>query len=381
VIINSKLPNVANSIFSEMSALSVQENAINLAQGFPDFPLDEKLLNYLSEEIKNGSHQYAPMPGLISIRETIAEKIANLYGKNVSAVEEITITPGATYAIFTALKCILEKNDEVIIFEPAYDSYLANIEMLGAKSIPIELDFPSYTINWQRVAEAITEKTKAIIINTPHNPTGTILNNTDINELKKLVVGKNIFIISDEVYEHIIFENNKHESILLYDELYEQSFIIYSFGKVVQATGWKLGYCIAPKSLTVEFRKLHQYIAFTSNTPMQAAINLYLKDATSYLNWNDFFEKKRNLFCSLIEKTNFTLHQISSGTYFQAVGFENISDESDIEFAKRITKEFKVSAIPFSSFYKNKTDHKMIRFCFAKSDETLIEACNRLLKI
>ncbi|MBP6456478.1 MAG: aminotransferase class I/II-fold pyridoxal phosphate-dependent enzyme [Chitinophagaceae bacterium] len=381
MIINSKLPNVANSIFSEMSALSVQENAINLAQGFPDFPLDKQLINYLSDEIKNGSHQYAPMPGLISIRETIAEKIANLYDKNISASEEITITPGATYAIFTALKCILEKNDEVIIFEPAYDSYLANIEMLGAKVIPIALDFPSYKINWQKVAEAISNKTKAIIINTPHNPTGTVLNNADINELKNLVLGKNIFIIADEVYEHIIFENKKHESVLLHDDLFEQSFVIYSFGKVVQATGWKLGYCIAPKNLTLEFRKLHQYIAFTSNTPMQAAINLYLKDPSTYLKWNDFFEQKRNLFCSLLEKTKFTIYQISSGTYFQAVGFEQISDENDIEFAKRITKECKVSAIPFSSFYKYKTDHKMIRFCFAKNDETLIEAGSRLLKI
>ncbi len=378
---NSKLPNVGNSIFSEMSTLSIQENAINLAQGFPDFPLDKTLIDFLTEEIKNGSHQYAPMPGLISLRETIAQKVDVLYQKKVSVADEITITPGATYAIFTALKCIVEKNDEVIIFEPAYDSYLANIEMLGAKAIPIELNVPSYSINWQKVAEAITEKTKAIIINTPHNPSGAIWNAADINELRKLVVGKNIFIISDEVYEHLIFDNEKHESVLLYDDLYEQSFVVFSFGKVVQATGWKLGYCIAPKVLTQEFRKLHQYIAFTSNTPMQSALNLFLKNSTSYLYLNSFFEEKRNLFFSFLEKSNFTIHQKSNGTYFQAVGFEKISTENDIDFAKRMTKEFKVSAIPFSPFYKNKTDYKMIRFCFAKSDDTLIEAGNRLMKI
>lgn len=378
--INSKLPNISTTIFTVMSALATEHNAINLGQGFPDYPMSEELIAKVNEAMRKGNNQYAPMPGLLALRESIAEKVQTLYNTTIAADAEITITPGGTYAIYTALTTILNAGDEVIIFEPAYDSYIPNIEINGAKAVPLPLMYPDYKIDWELVRSAINTKTKAILINSPHNPTGSVLDKNDIEELKQITAGTNIFIISDEVYEHLIFDDLKHESILCYPELFERSFVCFSFGKTYHCTGWKLGYCIAPNALMKEYRKVHQFNAFTCFTPAQVALAEYLKNKEAYLSLPRFMQQKRDYFLELMKNTKFDLLP-THGSYFVCASYGRISDEGDKDLAIRLTKDAGVATIPVSAFYHNAKDDKVIRFCFSKQNRTLQQAVERLMKI
>ncbi|MFY7878674.1 MAG: methionine aminotransferase [Lacibacter sp.] len=378
--ITSKLPQVGTTIFTVMSALATEHKAINLGQGFPDYAMNEELSLLVQDAIQKGHNQYAPMPGLLSLRESIAEKVAFLYGTTIHPDTEITITPGATYAIYTALTTLLHPGDEVLIFEPAYDSYIPNIELNGAKAVPLPLTYPDYKIDWEQVRHALNERTKAIIINSPHNPTGSVLDANDIAQLKELVRDTGLFIISDEVYEHLIFDGKQHESILRHPDLLERSFVCFSFGKTYHCTGWKLGYCIAPAALTKEFRKVHQFNAFTCFTPAQVALATYLKNKEAYLSLPQFMQEKRDYFVQGMQQSRFDLLP-SSGSYFVCAGYNRISNESDRDFAIRLTREVGVAAIPVSSFYQNGDDHRVIRFCFSKEQRTLEQALERLVRM
>ncbi|MES1225956.1 MAG: methionine aminotransferase [Bacteroidota bacterium] len=377
--IKSKLPNVGTTKFSVMSALAAEYKAVNLGQGFPDFPMNEELIALVNDAMKKGFNQYPPMPGWMPLREAIAEKISYLYDQSVNPETEITIVPGGTYALYTALTAILQPGDEVIMFEPAYDSYIPNIEINGAVPILINLKFPEYKIDWNEVRQKISQKTKAIFINTPHNPTGSVLTEEDIKQLNNIVSNTNIFIISDEVYEHLIFDGIAHQSILRYPELYQRSFVCFSFGKVYNCTGWKLGYCLAPPAFTKEFRKVHQFNCFTCFTPTQVALAQFLKNKEAYLSLGPFMQKKRDYFNMLMQQTKFTMHN-SYGSYFICGTYERISNETDKDFAIRLTKEAGVATIPVSAFYKNGKDDKILRFCFSKKNETLEQAAERLSK-
>ncbi len=377
--INSKLPNVGTTIFSVMSGLATEYKAVNLGQGFPDYPMSHELTGLVAEAMKNNFNQYAPMPGWMPLRESIAEKVEFLYQTKINPDTEITITPGGTYAIYSAFTTILQPGDEVIVFEPAYDSYIPNIEINGAKAITINLVYPDYHIDWEIVQKAITAKTKAIIINSPHNPTGSVISEADIQQLRKIVADSNIFIISDEVYEHLIFDNIPHQSILRYPDLLERSFVCFSFGKSYNCTGWKLGYCIAPAVLMKEFRKVHQFNCFTCHTPSQVALAEFLKNKEAYLSLSTFMQEKKDYFKMLMQQTRFTM-QDSFGSYFICGTYERISDEPDKEFAIRLTKEAGVATIPVSAFYQNGKDDKVLRFCFSKKKETLEAAVEKLSK-
>lgn len=378
--IQSKLPQVGTTIFTVMSALATGHKAVNLGQGFPDFPMSAGLTALITEAMNNGFNQYAPMPGWMPLREAIAEKIAFLYNTTVNPETDLTITPGGTYAIYTALTSVLQAGDEVIVFEPAYDSYIPNIVVNGAVPVRINLQFPEYKINWAEVRRRITPKTRVIMLNSPHNPTGAVLREEDIKELRDIVQNTNIIIVSDEVYEHIIFDNIKHQSILRYPDLVERSFVCFSFGKVYHCTGWKLGYCVAPAALTHEFRKVHQFNCFSCHTPSQVALATFLRNKDSYLSLASFLQKKRDLFLQLMKDTRFTMLD-SKGSYFICAQYHRISDEADKDFAIRITKEFGVAVIPVSAFYQDGTDNKVVRFCFCKKDETLELAAERLARI
>lgn len=378
--IQSKLPNVGTTIFTVMSALATEHKAINLGQGFPDYPMSEELITKVNEAMRRGNNQYAPMPGLVALRESIAQKASYLYNCSINPDTEITITPGGTYAIYTALTTILQPGDEVIIFEPAYDSYIPNIEINGAKAVPLPLTYPDYKIDWDLVRATINHKTKAILINSPHNPTGSVIDKQDIEELKKITAGTNIFIISDEVYEHLIFDELQHESMLKYPELLERSFVCFSFGKTYHCTGWKLGYCIAPAALMKEYRKVHQFNAFTCFTPAQVALAEYLKDKDAYLSLPRFMQQKRDYFIELMKNTKFDL-LTTHGSYFVCASYGRISDESDKDLAIRLTKEAGVATIPVSAFYHNGKDDKVVRFCFSKQSRTLQQAVERLMKL
>jgi methionine transaminase len=378
--LNSKLPRVGTNIFTIMSGLATETKAINLGQGFPDFPMDEELHMLVTKAMEDNYNQYPPMPGWPALRQSIAEKISFLYGTSVNPDTEITITPGGTYAIYTAFTSILEPGDEVIVLEPSYDSYVPNVEINGAKAVLVPLKVPGYGIDWQAVRNARTTKTKAIIINTPHNPTGAVISEDDIKELRKTVEGTNIFIVSDEVYEHLIFDDIPHLSILRYPDLLQRSFVCFSFGKVYNCTGWKLGYAVAPASLTKEFRKVHQFNAFTCFTPTQVALATYLKRKEAYLGLSAQMQEKRDYFIKLMGSTKFSL-QPSQGSYFICGTYERISDEGDKDFAIRLTKEAGVATIPVSAFYQNGKDDKVLRFCFSKNHETLEKAVERLTRI
>jgi methionine transaminase len=378
--IQSKLPNVGTTIFTVMSTLAVQLNAINLGQGFPDYEMSSELTALVNAAMQKGNNQYVHMNGLPLLRERLAEKVEHLYQTKINADSEITITPGGTYAIYTALTTIIQPGDEVIVFEPAYDSYIPNIEINGGVPVLISLTYPTYAIDWEVVKQKITAKTKAIIINSPHNPTGSVLSAADIAELQSIVSNTGIFIISDEVYEHLIFDGKQHESILKYPELLARSFVCFSFGKVYHCTGWKMGYCIAPESLMKEFRKVHQFNCFTCNSPVQFALAEFLQQKENYLQLGNFLQQKRDYFLKLMADTKFTPIP-SYGSYFQLYSYENISKESEKEFAVRLTKEYGVATIPTSAFYKTETDNKVLRFCFSKKEETLEKAVERLVKI
>lgn len=378
--ITSKLPHVGTTIFTVMSALATEYKAVNLGQGFPDYPMSEELTVKVYEAMKQGHNQYAPMPGLMSLRESIAEKVQQLYQTTINPDTEITITPGGTYAIYSALTTIVRPGDEVIIFEPAYDSYIPNIEINGGIAIPLPLTYPDYKIDWDLVRSSINPKTKAIIINSPHNPTGSVLDKNDMEELKQIVAGTNIFIISDEVYEHLIFDELKHESMLRYPELLERSFVCFSFGKTYHCTGWKLGYCIAPSALMKEYRKVHQFNAFTCFTPAQVALAEYIKNKEAYLSLPRFMQQKRDYFIELMKNTKFDM-VTTHGSYFICASYGRISNESDKELAIRLTKEAGVATIPVSAFYHNGKDDKVVRFCFSKQNRTLQQAVERLMKL
>jgi len=376
--ISSKLPNVGTTIFTVMSGLATEYNAVNLGQGFPDYSMSEELVELVNQAMKNDFNQYAPMPGWMPLKESIAEKIQFLYETNVDPNTEITITPGGTYAIYSAFTTILQPGDEVIVFEPAYDSYIPNIEINGAKAITVPLLYPGYHIDWEAVKRAITSRTKAIIINSPHNPTGTVISVKDIEQLRLVTNDTNIFIISDEVYEHLIFDQIPHQSILRYPDLLQRSFVCFSFGKVYNCTGWKLGYCVAPASLTKEFRKVHQYNSFTCHTPSQVGLATFLKNRDAYLSLGGFLQQKRDYFKKLMAQTRFTLQE-SFGSYFICGTYERISDESDKDLAIRLTKEAGVATIPVSAFYHDGKDDKVLRFCFSKKNETLERAVEKLM--
>ena len=376
--VTSKLPNTGQTIFSVMSSLAVKHNAINLGQGFPDFPMNEQLIDLVYKAMKDNHNQYVHMNGLLSLRESIAEKINFLYKKNLNPETDITITPGGTYAIYTAVTSVLQPGDEVIVFEPAYDSYIPNIEINGAKAISIPLSYPLYRIDWNLVKENITNLTRMIIINSPNNPTGNILSANDMLQLQNVVSGTKILIMSDEVYEHIVFDDLRHESILRYPDLHERSFISFSFGKVYNCTGWKIGYCIAPDYLMKEFRKVHQFNCFSCHSPVQFALAEFLKEKYVYLGLASSLQKKRDFFHNLMKSTKFKSLP-SHGSYFQLYNYSAISNEKENDFAIRLTEQAGVATIPLSSFYKNSNDDKVLRFCFAKKESTLSEAVQRLI--
>ncbi len=378
--LSSKLPDVGTTIFTIMSRLATEHRAINLGQGFPDFPMSAELVELVNKAMKNGFNQYPPMPGWMPLREAISEKLSLLYGASVNPDTEITITPGGTYAIYSSLTAILHPGDEVIVFEPAYDSYIPNIEINGARAVTVDLVYPDYHINWAAVQKAITPRTKAILLNTPHNPTGSVIRENDIEHLRQLTAGTGIFIISDEVYEHLIYDDIPHQSMLRYPDLLERSFVCFSFGKTYNCTGWKLGYCIAPEPLTKEFRKVHQFNAFSCHTPSQVALAEYLKNEEAYLSLAPFMQQKRDYFKKCMGQTRFTMHD-SFGSYFICGTYERISDEPDRDFAIRLTKEAGVATIPVSVFYRSGKDDKILRFCFSKKEETLEQAVEKLARI
>ena len=378
--IQSKLPNVGTTIFTVMSTLAVQYNAINLGQGFPDYEMSSELTNLVNEAMQKGNNQYVHMNGLPLLRQRLAEKVQDLYTTKINAETDITITPGGTYALYTALTTIIQPGDEVIVFEPAYDCYIPTIELNGGVPVLISLTRPTYAIDWDLVKQKITNKTKAIIINSPHNPTGSVFSAADIIQLQNIVSNTGIFIISDEVYEHLIFDGKQHESILKYPDLLERAFVCFSFGKVYHCTGWKMGYCIAPENLMKEFRKVHQFNCFTCNSPVQVALAEFLKQKENYLQLGNFLQQKRDYFFDLMAQTKF-IPIPSFGSYFQLYSYVNISNESEKDFAIRLTKEYGVATIPTSAFYKNEIDNKTLRFCFSKKEETLERAVERLVKV
>ena len=378
--ISSKLPQVGTTIFSVMSALANAEGAINLSQGFPDFSIDPELISLVNQQMKNGFNQYAPMQGDMGLRQQIVRKAESLYGQNYNPETDITITAGGTQAIFTAITAILREGDEVIVFTPAYDCYIPAIELTGANPVFVELHAPNFTIDWNEVQKLVNHQTKMIIINTPHNPSGTVWRKEDMLALEKLTRGTDMVIISDEVYQHIIYDGEEHQSVARYRELAERSFLVGSFGKTFHATGWKIGYAMGPKELMREFNKVHQFVTFAVNHPVQKGMAEYLKTPDHYLEVTALFQRKRDLFLSAIGGSRFKVSP-SAGTYFQLLDFSNITDEKDVDFAKRLTRDFKVASIPVSVFYQNESQDSVLRFCFAKQDDTLLKAAEILQKI
>lgn len=371
---------MGTTIFTIMSSLAVQHHAINLGQGFPDFGMSEELTALVNEAMKSGHNQYTHMNGYPALRETIAEKVHYLYGTQINPDTQITVTPGGTYALYTAFATLLQPGDEVIVFEPAYDCYIPQIELAGAKAITVELVFPEYKIDWKAVRSKITGKTRAILINSPHNPTGAVLSKEDIDQLSAIVDGTQILIVSDEVYEHLIFDGLPHQSILNYPHLLKRSLICFSFGKVYHCTGWKLGYCIAPEYIMKEFRQIHQFNAFSCDTPKQVALTAFLKKKENYLSLGSFFQQKRDYFQHLMKATKLKALP-SHGSYFQSYSYAGISDETEKAFAIRLTKDYGVATIPVAAFYRDEVNHSVLRFCFAKKEETLHAAVERLMKL
>lgn len=378
--IKSKLPGQKTSIFSVMSQLANEHNAINLSQGFPDFDISGELIELVHKYMKKGFNQYSPMQGVKALRDEISKKVELTYGIKYDADKEINITAGATQALFSVISAFVKENDEVIVFEPAYDSYIPAVKLNGGTIRYAHLKTPDYHIDWDEVTKLINHNTKMIILNSPHNPTGSVLKSSDLKRLEKLTNNTNIIVLSDEVYEHLIFDGKEHESVCKYPKLAERSFAVFSFGKTFHATGWKMGYCLAPEKLMVEFRKAHQFIVFTCNSPVQYAIAEFLKDENNYLKLGEFYQQKRDYFLKLIKNSRFKIIPCY-GTYFQLLDYSDISKEKEIDFAIRLTKEFGIASIPISPFYSDETDNKTLRFCFAKTDDTLKKAAQILCKI
>ncbi len=379
-LISSKLPNIGTSIFTVMSQLAFEHSAVNLGQGFPDFPMDHALTDLVAKAMREDFNQYSPMAGNVLLRERLAEKTAFLYQAKIDPTTQITITPGGTVAIFSALTTVLKPGDEVIVFEPAYDCYIPAIELNGAMPVLISLAYPNYSIPWDTVREKITARTRMIIINTPHNPTGAVLSEEDITELRSIVTDTSILILSDEVYEHLIFDGISHQSMLRYPDLLERSFVCFSFGKTYHCTGWKLGYCISSPALMNEFRKVYQFNAFCCDTPKQVGIATYIQNQNAYLSLGGFIQKKRDYFRELMKSTPFTCIP-SHGSYFECYSYADFSNESDMDLAIRLTKDYGLTAVPVSAFYKNGEDNKVLRFCFAKKETTLERAVEKLSKL
>lgn len=375
-----KLNITRTNIFSTMSQMALEHNAINLSQGFSDFSSPDELISLIYKYMKSGHTHYAPIFGVMELKEVISKKIEDLYNHTYNPEKEITITTGATQGIFTAITAFVKEDDEVIIFEPAYDTYVPAIELNGGHPIFIELKAPDYHIEWDEVQKIISSRTKMIIINSPHNPTGSIISASDIERLKKIVFGTNIIILSDEVFEHIIFDNYKHQSISLFPPLAERSIIVSSFGSTYNSTGLRMGYCLAPEKLMKEYRSVHQLIILSANTAIQYAFAEYLQNDNDFNNASNLYEQKRNLFINSLKDSRFKIHP-SSGTIFQLLDYSNITKEKDTDFAIRLTKEIGVAPIPLSAFYHDNVNYKLLRFCFAKSDEVLIEACKKLSKL
>jgi methionine aminotransferase len=380
--IQSKLPNVGTTIFTVMSALATEKSAVNLGQGFPDFDCDPALVDAVTAAMKNGLNQYPPMTGVPVLREAIAKKVQKIYGHSYDPASEITVTAGATQAILTAVLCSVHPGDEVVVIEPAYDSYLPAIELAGGKPVfvQMEVDAGGYSVPWAKVQAAVTKKTRLIMINSPHNPTGSVLRETDVRALADIVSGTDILILSDEVYEHMVYDGARHESVCRHPELASRSFVVSSFGKTYHVTGWKVGYVAAPAALTAEFRKVHQFNVFTVNTPVQHGLAHYMTNPGPYLELPAFYQHKRDLFRDGLKTTRFKLLP-SDGTYFQCVEYSGISDMQEAEFAKWLTTEIGVAAIPVSAFYNKPKESGIVRFCFAKKDETLRTALERLAKL
>ncbi len=378
--LTSKLPNVGTSIFAVMTGLAVKHKALNLSQGFPDFPISEKLISLVHKYMIKGFNQYAPMPGVLSLRQAISAKVKQQYSAEYDPETEITITAGATQAIFSIISAIIRPDDEVIIFEPAYDCYAPAVRLNGGLVKYAQLSPTDFSVNWKSFQALISSQTKMIIINTPHNPSGSVLKREDLLELKRLTKNRDILILSDEVYEHLIFDGLQHESICLHPELASKSFVVGSFGKTFHTTGWKTGFVLAPANLTAEFRKAHQFVVFAVNTPIQHALAEFLEDEKNYNYLPEFYQKKRDMFLDLVSASRFRPLKCS-GTYFQVLDYSSISDEKELDFATRLTKDFKIASVPVSPFYHKNNENKHLRFCFAKTEETLIKAAHILCKI
>lgn len=376
----SKTPNFNDSIFTVMGKMAMEYNAINLSQGFPNFPSDPVLIALVDQAMADGFNQYAPMAGDFNLRKAISLKIEKLHSNHYNPSSEITLTVGATQAIFTIIAATINSGDEVIIFTPAYDCYAPTVELFGGKIVPIQLHPPYFNVDWEIVVENISEKTKMIIINTPHNPSGMIFSEEDMLKLQELVSKHNLLVLSDEVYEHIIFDDEQHQSVARFPELAARSFITASFGKTFHNTGWKIGYCVAPEYLMKEFQKIHQFVVFCVNHPTQIALSTYLKDEGNYLHLADFYQQKRDLFLTLMKDSRFKIIP-AKGTYFQNLDYSEISNISDIDFSERLLKIHGVATIPTSVFNIGNQDFKQIRVCFAKTDATLEKAAAILKNI
>jgi methionine aminotransferase len=379
----SKLPDVSTTIFTVMSALAAEQKALNLSQGFPDFDGPPALLDRVEAHLRDGGNQYPPMAGVESLRQAIAEKVENLYGLKCRADDEVTVTAGATEALFCAIAAVVHPGDEVIVLDPAYDSYDPVIRLQGGVAVHVPLSTPSFSIDWQRIADAITPRTRLLILNSPHNPTGMVMQDHDIEALSELCSEHDLYLIGDEVYEHMVFDQGKHLSLCAYADLYARSFVISSFGKTYHVTGWKVGYCVAPPRLTLEFRRIHQYVTFTVNTPVQLGIADFLRQHPEHhRELPAFYQRKRDLFCQLLEPSRFFLVP-SQGTYFQLLGYSQITAEADDALARRWTCEQGIASIPISVFYQNPQhcDHLALRFCFAKDDATLAQAAEILCRL
>lgn len=376
----SKLPNQETSIFAVMSKMAAEHNAINLSQGFPDFEVSPKLIELVNKFMKEGHNQYAPMTGIEVLRKRIVAKVKDLYGAEYDQDNEINITAGATQAIFTVISAMIKEEDEAIVFEPAYDSYTPSVKLNGGRVKYCKLRESDFKIDWDEVPGMISHRTKLIIINSPHNPTGNVIDEEDMKRLEQITRNTDICILSDEVYQHLIYDGVEHQSICRFPELAKRSFVVGSFGKTFHATGWKMGYVLAPSNLMEEFRKAHQFVVFACNTPVQYAIAEYLKSKRNYLGVSDMYQKKRDYFVKLLKKSRFKIVP-SYGTYFQLVDYSEISDEDDMAFAKRLIKEFGIASIPLSPFYSQPVDLKLLRLCFTKKEDTLKKAAEVLCKI
>jgi methionine aminotransferase len=371
--IHSKLPNTEPSIFTVIGKLAREHKALNLSQGFPNFEPDPGLIQLVADAMKDGHNQYAPMEGIYSLREVISNKIASLYGTRYHPDKELTIVAGATQGIYTAITAVVNKGDEVIVFKPAYDCYEPAIKLNGGIPVYVQMRGQEYKIDWDVFRSAISSKTRMVIINTPHNPTGSVLSSADMKELAVSLRGTDIMILSDEVYEHMVFDGAPHESVSKFPVLAERSFVMASFGKTFHVTGWKMGYCAAPDLLMKEFRKVHEFNVYAVNHPIQKALSSYLSENSNYLELPAFLQRKRDLFLDAIAPSRFT-HTPTKGTYFQLLNYSDITDEGDVAYARRLIGEKGIASIPISVFNENQLDQKQLRFCFAKTDETLLKA-------